>query len=107
MGKGKTPPGSRKKTTKSHTTAIPAVEMLLKLLNKMVEVEKISLGIIKPNLRVGSRRLKIMADNAKVLLLKARDSNSLQELRVYTSDSAATVTALNAFAGKKGWEITT
>jgi len=106
MGKGKTPPGSRKKTTSSHTTAIPAVEMLLNLLNKMPEVEKISLGVIKPKLRAGSRRLKIMADNDKVLLLKVRDSNSLQEVRVYTSDSAATKTVLNTFAGKKGWGIT-
>jgi hypothetical protein len=106
MGKGKTPPGSRKKTTKKHTTAIPTVEKLLKSLNRMPEVTKISLGVIKPKLRVGPRRIKIMSDNNKVLLLKMRDTNSLQEVRVYTGDATETTDKIVSFAKKQGWAVT-
>jgi hypothetical protein len=106
VGKGKTPPGSRKKTTRKHTTAIPAAEALLKQLNKMVEIEKISLGIIKPKLRSGPRRIKVMDLNDKTLLCKVRDVNSLQEVRVYTTDLSATRDKIAAFAGKEGWGIT-
>jgi predicted metal-binding protein DUF2103 len=105
MGKGKTPPGSRKKTTSSHSTAVDSVEKLLKQLNCMKEVEKISLGVIKPGLRAGQRRVKIMRTNDKVLLLKVRCSNVMQEVRVYTSDADATVTKITAFAKKKGWGV--
>ena len=106
MGKGKTPPGSRKKTTKSHTTAIPAAERLLKELNRMAEVDKIALGIIKPKLRAGPRRLKIMTTSDKVLLLKVRDTNSLQEVRVYTKDATVTTARLVSFVQKEGWRVT-
>jgi len=106
MGKGKTPPGSRKKTTRSHTTAIESVEKLLKALNRMTDVDKISLGVIKPKLRVGHRRVKIMRENDRVLLVKVRDTNSHQELRVYTSNADEVENQIQAFAGKKGWGIT-
>ena len=106
MGKGKTPPGSRKKTTKSHTTAIPLVEKLLKALNRMAEVDKISLGIIKPKLRAGIRRLKIMTQNEKTLLLKVRDTNSLQEVRVYTSAPETTQENIADWAQNHGLRIT-
>ena len=106
MGKGKTPPGSRKKTTKKHTTAIPSTEKLLKALNRMSEVEKISLGVIKPKLRGGPRRIKIMHDSDKVLLLKIRDTNSLQEVRVYTGSATKTETKIVSFAKKQGWAVT-
>lgn len=106
MGRGKTPPGSRKKTTKRHTTAIDSVEKLLKQLNRMPNVEKISLGVIKPKLRAGLRRIKIMRDSDKVLLLKVRCTNSLQEVRVYTSDADATEAKILAFAVKKKWGVT-
>jgi len=106
VGKGKTPPGSRRKTTKSHTTAIPAVEALLKPLNRWQEVEKISLGIIKPKLRVGPRRVKVTRQKDKVLLVRVRDVNSLQELRVYTSSTEKVEARIEAFAKKKGWSVT-
>ena len=107
MGKGKTPRGSRKKTTSSHCTAIEAVEILLRLLNRMTCVDKISLGIIKPKLRAGQRRLKIIKENDKVLLLKMRDTNSLQHVRVYTSDADEVEKALSSYARKKKWGLTT
>lgn len=106
MGKGKTPPGSRAKTTRSHTTAIDAVEKLLKPLNRMAEVEKISLGVIKPKLRAGQRRIKVTRENDKVLTVKVRGTNSHQVLRVYTSDTEKTTEQILAFAKKKGWGIT-
>lgn len=106
MGKGKTPPGSRKKTTKRHTTAIEAVEKLLKVLNRIEAVTKISLGVIKPKLRAGLRRIKVMYDSDKVLLLKVRDTNSLQEVRVYTTDATGTEAEIVSFARKKGWGVT-
>lgn len=106
MGKGKTPPGSRKKTTKKHTTAIPAVEKLLTVLNRLNTVEKISLGVIKPKLRAGQRRIKVRSENPKVLFIQMRDTNSLQELRVYTSDAKQTRSDLEAFATKKKWGVT-
>ena len=106
MGKGKTPPGSRKKTTSAHTTAIPTVERLLKLLNRIAAVEKISLGVIKPKLPVGPRRIKIMSESGKVLLLKVRDTNSFQEVRVYTSGAVATADKIVTFAKKEGWGVT-
>jgi len=71
----------------------------------MKEIEKIALGVIKPGLRAGRRRIKIMRENDKVLLLKMRCSNVLQELRVYTNDADATVTKITAFAQKKGWGV--
>ena len=106
MGKGKTPPGSRKKTTSSHTTAIEAVEKLLKTLNRLEVVDKISLGVIKPKLPAGHRRIKIMLQNEKVLLIKVRGTNSHQDVRVYTSDVEKVDAHVRAFAGKKGWGIT-
>lgn len=106
MGKGKTPPGSRKKTTKKHTTAIPVVEKLLTVLNRLSAVEKISLGVIKPKLPVGPRRIKILSENDKVLLIRMRDTNSLQEVRVYTYDAKQTRGDLEAFARKQKWGVT-
>lgn len=101
MGKSKGR-GLRQKTTGSHTTAIPLAETFLRALNRMGTVEKISLGIIKPRLPVAPRRVKIMLENPKVLLLKVRDVNSLQELWVYTSDATATHNDLVTFAKREG-----
>lgn len=106
MGKGKTPPGSRKKVTKSHTTCIPLAESVLKGINRLSIVDKIALGVIKPNLRAGGRRLKILIENDRVLLLKLRDTNSYQELRIYTNDPTGVTTSLVAMAGKNAWGIT-
>lgn len=106
MSKGKTPPGSRAKTTKSHTTAIDVVETLLPFLNRLGAVEKIALGIIKPKLKPAPRRIKIVSEKPTVLLLKMRGTNSLQEVRVYTSDAKGAQKAIETFARKKKWGIT-
>lgn len=106
MGKGKTPRGSRRKTTKGHSTAIPMVEKLLQVLNRHLSVEKIALGVIKPGLRAGHRRIKIMTENDKVLLLKVRDVNTLQEVWVYNSSATETRELLVSYAEKSGWGVT-
>jgi hypothetical protein len=94
--------GLRQKTTGSHTTTIPLVDTFLRALNRIDPVEKISLGIIKPRLPVAPRRVKIMQEGPTVLLLKVRDTNSLQELWVYTKDTTVTQSALVSFAKKEG-----
>lgn len=81
---------------------IPLAGVFLRELNRIPSVEKISLGIIKPRLPVAPRRLKIMQESPAVLLLKVRDTNSLQELWVYTSDTTAAQAALVSFAKKEG-----
>ena len=106
MGKGKTPKGTRVKTTKRHTTAIPAVETLLKQLNRMESVEKVSLGIIKAKLRPGARRVKIVPQNDKVVLVRVRDVNTLQEVRVFSTDVEQVELTLEIFAKRMGWGIT-
>lgn len=94
--------GLRQKTTGSHSTVIPLAATFLRELNRLPSVEKVSLGVIKPRLPVAPRRLKIMQENPKTLLLKIRDTNSLQEVWVYTSDATATQTGLVAFAKREG-----
>jgi hypothetical protein len=81
---------------------IPLAGVFLRELNRLSSVEKVSLGIIKPRLPVAPRRLKIMQENPRTLLLKVRDTNSIQELWVYTSDATATQAGLVAFAKREG-----
>lgn len=102
----KTPRGSRRKTTRSHTTAIPAVEHLLKSLNRWDDVSKVSLGVIKAGLRPATHRIKINVLNDKVLLMKVRGIRSVQEVRVYSNDSATVEKRIERVVRKKGWSVT-
>jgi len=77
----------KSKTTKNHTTYIKTAEKLLKELNKMSEVEKISLGFIKrtPN-KKGKVGLKVKEISGG-LHLKVRGNTSIQDIYVYTKDT--------------------
>jgi hypothetical protein len=98
--------GLRQKTTGSHSTLIPLAGVVLRELNRIPMVEKVSLGIIKPRLPAAPRRVKIMQESPKTILLKVRDTNSLQELWIYTNNVTDTERALVTFAKKEGLEVT-
>lgn len=73
-----------KKSAGSHTTLIEAVQPLIKEAEKISEVGRIALGIIKPTPgRTGKRRVKFIKINGG-LLLKVRGNTSVQEIRIYT-----------------------
>lgn len=105
MGKGKSR-GNRKKTTRSHTTAIPEVERLLKVLHSLDEVTKISLGVIKPGLRAAPRRIKVRIMNAKVTFIQVRGVTAVQEVRVYSTDQGAVSREIARFSNRRRWKHT-
>lgn len=73
------------KFTSSHTTVIPFAKEVLKAIERLPLVEKISLGVIHPKLKsTNDRRVKIQKDRSSVIL-KIRDTSSLQEVRIYSS----------------------
>ena len=100
MGRNKP---KRKKTTSSHTTAIPVVEELLVPLHKQPEVTKIALGVIKPGLRPAPIRVKLNRLNDKTIQAKVRGANAVQEIKIYSTDLTATEQGISKFVGKQGW----
>ncbi len=74
---------SASKLTRSHTTIIDAAIAVVKLAQKMPEVTKIALGVIKPNLPSGQKRVKCKPIQGGVQVT-VRGTNSKQDLYVYT-----------------------
>lgn len=73
-----------KKLAGTHTTLIEVAQRLVKVAEKISEVEKISLGIIisTPG-KKGMRRIKFSPITGG-LLAKVRANTSIQEVRIYT-----------------------
>jgi len=76
------------KITRSHTTTTDAANIVVRVLAKMPEVTKISLGIITPA-RGGKRGLKCLPITGGIKIV-VRGIGAVQDLFVYTSDSAST-----------------
>ena len=87
------------KITGSHTTVIPAAEKLVDFLQKINEVDKISVGFIKHGIKSGKHAIKITESDSG-LLLKVRGSASIQEIRIYTKNKKNVENSIKEFAQK-------
>ncbi len=87
------------KITGSHTTVIPAGEKVVDFLQKEKDVNKISIGFIKHGIRGGKHSIKTMEMDSG-LLLKIRGTASIQEIRVYTTQSENVKNSLMNFSKK-------
>lgn len=88
------------KYTASHTTVTEAAAAPAEAAAGLACVSKISLGLIK-TLKNGPPAIKFLDEGAGCLLAKVRGTRSLQEIRVYTNDKAATQAAMAAaFEGR-------
>lgn len=72
------------KFTGSHTTVIPAAEKLLRIVEKMPEVKKIVLGVIK-NVKC-TPGVKVVEESPGFLLVTIRGNSSIQQIRIYLDD---------------------
>lgn len=77
-----------KKFSPSHTTVIDEATETAKLASRLSEVTKVTLGIIK-NIKNGKRNIAFTKIPAG-LLVKVRGNSSIQQLFIFTSDSAKT-----------------
>lgn len=77
---------THKKITRSHTSAIEKAEEVVAMIQKLPEVTKISLGIIK-HIGVGKPTVKFheITGGFKAVI---RGNISIQEIFVYTKDSS-------------------
>ena len=75
----------RKKLTRSHTSLTKLTAQVVNLIIKLPSVSKISLGIIKPNLKAGQHRIKALPITGG-FRLNIRSSTSLQQIFVYTKE---------------------
>ncbi len=80
------PKPTYKKLTRSHTSAIERVQEVVALIQKLPEVSKISLGIIK-HIGVGRPAVKFheITGGFRAVI---RGNISIQEIFVYTKDSS-------------------
>jgi len=87
------------KITGSHSTIIPAAERLVDFLQKINEIDKISIGFIKQGIKSGKHSIKIMELDSG-LLLKVRGSASIQEIRIYAKNKKNVENSVKEFAQK-------
>lgn len=88
------------KVNQSHSTATRAAQILIDAANKLPEVHKIALGVIKPGLSYAPRRVKLTLINGG-FRAEVRGSNEVQQVFLYTRDPGKTQSALeNIFGGK-------
>ena len=87
---------SASKLTRSHTTIIDAAVDVVKLAQKMPEVTKISLGVIKSGLPSGVRRIKCKPIQGG-LQVSVRGTNSKQDLYMYTKFSDTLTETITKF----------
>lgn len=88
---------SGNKFSNAHSTAIDAAIVVVRAVEQLDCVSKISLGYIQP-IRgggPGKRRLKIDAESELACVkVMARGGTSIQELRIYTSNKAEVIAVL-------------
>ena len=83
------------KYTARHTTVIDAASLPAQAAARLACVSKISLGLIK-TLRNGPPAIKFTDEGTGCLLVKVRGGSSIQEIRVYTTDTEETQTVMQA-----------
>lgn len=90
----------------SHTTVVPAAEIVCDIAHDLECVTKISLGIIKAGLKSahGNRRVKII-DKQGAILLSVRDNNTNQEVYVYATDLKAAKDGVTKGAEEAGLRV--
>ncbi len=93
------------KFTRSHSSAIPAAEELLDLLQKITEVKKISLGVIKAGKPSGGKRFLKIKERRGGFLITVRGNNSIQEIGVYTKRAGEVIELLKDKAFKYAVEV--
>ena len=84
---------SSKKVTRAHTTAIEEATVVVRMLEKSPEVEKIVLGVIVAGLPHGEPRLKCLPITGG-LSVEVRGRHAKQQLFVYSIDPQATQGAI-------------
>lgn len=84
-----------KKVTRAHTTAIEEARVVVRLLEKCPEVEKIVLGIIVAGLPHGEPRSKCLAITGG-LRIEVRGRHAKQQLFVYSKDADATAASVSS-----------
>lgn len=91
----------------SHTTIIPAAEIVADTAAQQDDVTNISLGVIKAGLPSvnGQRRVKITDAFPGLVVLSIRDNTAHQELRVFTRNPQATRLAIARAARNSGLHI--
>lgn len=74
-----------KKLTRSHTSATELTAKVLNTICKLESVKKITLGIIKPNLKSVPQRIKLIpiTGGARASI---RSSTSVQQIFIYTTN---------------------
>lgn len=71
-----------KKITASHSSATDLAAKVIKILEKQDTIQKITLGVIKPNLKPGPHRIKIIPIQGGIRMA-VRSTTSVQQLFVY------------------------
>lgn len=94
------------KYTGSHTTVTPLAARICDIAAASASVRSISPGFITAGLRPlrGPRRIKIV-ERQGALLISVRDTTTLQELHIYTSDLESTRARIVAEAEAAGIEV--
>ncbi len=89
-----------------HTTAIDLTHEIVANIRKLQSIKKISLGMILPGKGKGgsNRRVKIV-EHSWGILLTIRQSSSIQEVRLFVSDSKDTVNQLHTILENMDIEI--
>jgi hypothetical protein len=79
------------KVTGNHTTIIDAVASIIKEIEKMTEVTKISLGFITPGLKAAGGNIAVkITDDDNCILLTIKGNTSKQELYIYSENRQKT-----------------
>jgi hypothetical protein len=95
-----------KKYTSSHTTITKGAASICDAIAPLPEVTKIALGLIKSGLKTnGTFSIKIK-EGVACLVLAIKGAMSVQEVRVYTTDKAATRHTIIAIAKSKQFTVT-
>ncbi len=89
-----------KRVSKQHSTVIEAAEDIVKFLHKVPEVSKIALGRIDVHLPPTEWRIKF-AEIRGGIRLQIRGTNSIQQIMIYTSESAVIKERLDLEFSKK------
>lgn len=78
----------RSKTTDSHTTLTEAAEEVIRVIHKIENVSKVGIGIIKTTKSKGGKRaIKFLPITGGVKAV-VRGSGTVQELYIYTNETA-------------------
>ena len=86
---------SGKKYTPGHTSVIEAARAPVQAAARLACVSKISLGFIT-SIGNGPISIKFLPEGTGCLLAKVRGSRSIQEIRVYTSDTEQTMAGMRS-----------